>query len=296
MPEHFSSTAQVLAAAEKVPHRWHRGRRQYAAWVIDADTDAVRARLARLRTDLGDLWRPQHRQPHVTVFVCGFVADEPRHADDIAMRALEAQRHALSTARRRPFELRVGGLDSFDSAAFLRVDDPAQALAPLRRVLQSVHPEVRMAPYVPHLTVGLYRQAHDKRDIARRYAPHRHLPALVVDVRALRLVNYRADDIDSALLTQFQELLNGAAALVLFEVGRKMDLAWLMRSGRQGASLLLATLLRGAASAVTLGLLGLPWGAAIFIGSILIAVNPVIHSSMVADENASGTSTFASGK
>jgi Kef-type K+ transport system membrane component KefB len=99
--------------------------------------------------------------------------------------------------------------------------------------------------------------------------------------------------IDSALLTQFQELLNGAAALVLFEVGRKMDLAWLMRSGRQGASLLLATLVRGAAAAVTLGLLGLPWGAAIFIGSILIAVNPVIHSSMVADENASGTSTFA---
>lgn len=99
--------------------------------------------------------------------------------------------------------------------------------------------------------------------------------------------------IDRALLTQFQELLNGAAALVLFEVGRKMDLAWLMRSGRQGASLLLATLVRGAAAAVTLGLLGLPWGAAIFIGSILIAVNPVIHSSMVADENASGTSTFA---
>jgi len=99
--------------------------------------------------------------------------------------------------------------------------------------------------------------------------------------------------IDGALLTQFQELLNGAAALVLFEVGRKMDLAWLLRSGRQGASLLLATLARGAAAAVTLGLLGLPWGAAIFIGSILIAVNPVIHSSMVADENASGTSTFA---
>jgi len=99
--------------------------------------------------------------------------------------------------------------------------------------------------------------------------------------------------IDRALLTQFQELLNGAAALVLFEVGRKMDLAWLLRSGRQGASLLLATLVRGAAAAVTLGLLGLPWGAAIFIGSILIAVNPVIHSSMVADENASGTSTFA---
>ena len=99
--------------------------------------------------------------------------------------------------------------------------------------------------------------------------------------------------IDSALLTQFQELLNGAAALVLFEVGRKMDLAWLLRSGRQGISLLLGTIARGVASAVTLALLGLPWGAAIFIGSILVAVNPVIFSSMAADENASGTSTFA---
>jgi len=99
--------------------------------------------------------------------------------------------------------------------------------------------------------------------------------------------------IDRALLTQFQELLNAASALVLFEVGRKMDLAWLLRSGRQGGSLLLATLARLAAVAVTLGLLGLPWGAAIFIASILIAVNPVIVNSMVADENASGTGTFA---
>ncbi|RZA34052.1 MAG: hypothetical protein EOP92_17645 [Lysobacteraceae bacterium] len=99
--------------------------------------------------------------------------------------------------------------------------------------------------------------------------------------------------IDRPLLAQFQELLNAASALVLFEVGRKMDLAWLLRSGRQGGSLLLATLARLVAVALTLGLLGLPWGAAIFIASILIAVNPVIVNSMVADENASGTSTFA---
>lgn len=99
--------------------------------------------------------------------------------------------------------------------------------------------------------------------------------------------------IDRPLLSQFQELLNAASALVLFEVGRKMDLAWLLKSGRQGASLLLATLARLVAVALTLGLLGLPWGAAIFIASILIAVNPVIVNSMVADENASGTSTFA---
>lgn len=99
--------------------------------------------------------------------------------------------------------------------------------------------------------------------------------------------------IDRPLLAQFQELLNAATALVLFEVGRKMDLAWLLRSGRQGGSLLLATLARFVAVALTLRLFGLPWGAAIFIASILVAVHPVIVNSMVADENASGTSTFA---
>jgi len=99
--------------------------------------------------------------------------------------------------------------------------------------------------------------------------------------------------IDRFLLTQFQELLNAAAALVLFEVGRKMDLAWLLKSGRQGGSLLLATIARCIAVAITLRLFGLPWGASIFIASILIAVNPVIVNSMVADENASGTGTFA---
>jgi len=59
--------------------------------------------------------------------------------------------------------------------------------------------------------------------------------------------------IDRPLLSQFQELLNAASALVLFEVGRKMDLAWLLRSGRQGGSLLLATLARLLAVALEAG-------------------------------------------
>jgi hypothetical protein len=54
---------------------------------------------------------------------------------------------------------------------------------------------------------------------------------LVLGVSGLGLV-------DAALATQFQELFNAASALVLFEVGRKMDLAWLWRSARQGGVLL----------------------------------------------------------
>jgi len=99
--------------------------------------------------------------------------------------------------------------------------------------------------------------------------------------------------VDGALLTYFQELLNAASALVLFEAGRKMDLAWLWRSRAQGASLALGCVLRGGAAFALLAALGMRWSEAAFIASILVAVNPVVFTSMVADNNASGVATYA---
>ena len=101
--------------------------------------------------------------------------------------------------------------------------------------------------------------------------------------------------VDAALLKQYQELFNAASALVLFEVGRKMDLAWLWRSGRQGGALVLACLARGAGAWTLLVAFGLGWGEAAFIGAILIAANPVVFASMVSDSNASGVATYAAG-
>jgi Kef-type K+ transport system membrane component KefB len=99
--------------------------------------------------------------------------------------------------------------------------------------------------------------------------------------------------VDAPLLGQFQELFNAASALVLFEVGRKMDLAWLWRSGRQGGVLVLGCVLRGLAALAVLAGFGLGWGEAAFIAAILIAVNPVVFASMASDSNATGVATYA---
>ncbi|MGZ8287904.1 MAG: cation:proton antiporter domain-containing protein [Telluria sp.] len=112
------------------------------------------------------------------------------------------------------------------------------------------------------------------------------IAGLVVGASGLGLV-------DAALLSQFQELFNAATALVLFEAGRKMDLQWLWRSKREGASLVAACLLRGLATFACLEAFGLPHGDAAFIAVLLIAASPIIFSSMAADSNASGTATFA---
>ncbi|UUZ54181.1 cation:proton antiporter [Massilia sp. H-1] len=98
--------------------------------------------------------------------------------------------------------------------------------------------------------------------------------------------------VDSALLAQFQELVNAATALVLFEVGRKMDVQWLWRSGSEGAALTLACALRGLAAFACLAAFGMPLPDAAFIAVILMAASPIIYGSMVADANASGIATF----
>lgn len=112
------------------------------------------------------------------------------------------------------------------------------------------------------------------------------IAGLIVGVSGLGLV-------DAPLLSQFQELFNAATALVLFEVGRKMDLQWLWRSGREGASLVVASLLRGLVTYACLSTFGLPAADAAFIAVVLIAASPIIFASMAADSNASGVATFA---
>lgn len=191
--------ARLLPAARRDFPEWHRGRPRYALWSIPVQCPQVLARMAAARALLGDwLYPPGQRQAHVTLFVCGFPSAAPEHDDDIHTAVLQAQRQALESLRRQPFELRIGGLDGFASAAFLRVEDDGE-LEPLRHALGRLAGEVRQAPYVPHLTLGLYRHAASAEDWRHRAAPLRDAPPLALPVRELQLVSYAAAEPHGAL-------------------------------------------------------------------------------------------------
>ena len=191
--------ARLLPAEWRDHPEWHRGRPRYALWSIPVECPRVLERLRTARELLGDwLHPPGARQAHITLFVCGFPAARPHHDDDIAPAVLEAQRQALDALRLAPFELHIGGLDSFASAAFLRVTDEGQ-LAHLRRPLGQLSSEIRQAPYVPHLTLGLYRHAASAEDWRRRAEPLRHCPPLALPVRELQLLSYAATEPQGAL-------------------------------------------------------------------------------------------------
>ena len=182
-----------LLPCELLDHpQWHRGRQRYALWSIPVECPAVLSRMQAARELLGDWLQPAgERQAHITLFVCGFPCANARHDDDITLAQLDAQYEALARLQLAPFELLIGGLDSFASAAFLRVDAESP-LQQLRLALAGITPEVRQAPYVPHLTLGLYRCAASASDWHRRTQPMQDLQRLHLPVRAVQLLSYEA--------------------------------------------------------------------------------------------------------
>lgn len=193
-PRH--APAQGIACEQRDYPEWHRGRSRYAVWTLPVDCPHVLARLQRARAHLGDwLHADYRRQAHVTLFVCGFPTERAQLDDDFPAVRLAAQIDALHELRASPFQLQIGGLDSFASAPFLAVGDPGQRLAPLRAALAAHGMEIRQAPYHPHLTVGLYARSLPGAQLRQRLAGFAEHEPLTLSVDALHYSTYTATEL-----------------------------------------------------------------------------------------------------
>ena len=115
---------------------WHRGRQYYSVWLIELGYSEVSHKAAAAREPLSAfLIKPYQRQPHITVYVCGFRSDTPRYDDDYSAKQLEHHAHLLRAASVQPFTVEIRGLSSFASAPFLDVADLEGGLNRMRALL-----------------------------------------------------------------------------------------------------------------------------------------------------------------
>ncbi len=176
---------------------WHQSRSRYGVWCLPVECPQVLQRWQAVRAALGDWLHPdQRRQPHITLFVCGFPCVQPERDDDFAASALQAQLDALTRQPLPAFSLQIGGLASYAGAPYLQVRDPGAALQPLRNLLAAHSREIRFAPYDPHLTLGLYQQ---RRALAELPQSLRDLPALELPISELQFCSYEARDLAGPL-------------------------------------------------------------------------------------------------
>ena len=155
----FTAASHTLGPTPGLRTRWHAGRRHHAVWMVRVDGPVLRERVAQLQRTLGPWIQPVPLDDlHVTLRVAGFLTPRLHRdpafpvADHAPPATLQATLTQLpSTAPR----LQIGPANSFASAPFLEVLDPAGDLARLRTQLAHAGAdEVRGSPWLPHLTVG----------------------------------------------------------------------------------------------------------------------------------------------
>lgn len=204
----MAGPAETLVAELRDYPEWRKGRARYGVWVAPIDDPALLDYVDTARRQLADLIHPSpRRQPHLTVFVCGFHGAGNRN-DDFSPQQLEHQLATLLRHSSTACDLPLAGLDSFASAAFIPVGDPQGRLAGWRQTLGETSREVRQGPYVPHITLGLYRVRVSAEVVRERLAG---VPpsTLTLRVSELHYVTYDASDQLGALDTLHCVRLSG---------------------------------------------------------------------------------------
>jgi len=187
---------------------WHHGRESYAVWVLRCDqSKAIQKKFSTAREHLkGYLLEPYQRQPHITLFVCGFLVEEDQYNDDFTQVEMDAQIRVLEKANIQQFEIKIGSMNSFASAPFLEIHDPDGGIPHLREVLSRGASEFRTAPYRPHLTVGLYADAFQSKQVLERMSDFSSEP-LRWRVEQITLATYRAEEFAGELSYEYKHWL-----------------------------------------------------------------------------------------
>jgi 2'-5' RNA ligase len=194
----------TIAAEIRDFPEWHHGRETYAVWVLRVEKPSILDKFKSAQEHInGYLLEPYRRQPHITLFVCGFLVDTSQYNDDFTSAQLQAQLKVVEQAHIQPFEIEIGGMNSFASAPFLEVHDPDDGISRLRETLARGGREFRTAPYRPHLTVGLYAGAFDSQEVTERFAGFPVDP-VTWTVEGITLATYRAQEIAGPLTYQHE--------------------------------------------------------------------------------------------
>jgi len=114
----------VIAELRDYPE-WHRQRQRYGVWIVPVNDPLLLDYIEATRRRLADLLHSsEQRQPHLTLFVCGFEQRARIADDDFAPAQLHQQIESLQSLRSAECSLPLGAPDSFAGAAFIPVTDP----------------------------------------------------------------------------------------------------------------------------------------------------------------------------
>lgn len=172
----------------------------YALCIVRVPADRLRPALDECRQALLTFpfvrLHPDHFL-HLTLQELGFVCQAPRRPDEIAPARLEefATAAASAVGDRGPFDVAMGGVNSFQDAAFLDVRDHGMC-SHLHQRLNAIAaiPKSSRFAYLPHSTIAHYTVAAPLSGLPAALAPWRDLRFGTFAVRQIEIVTLRLDE------------------------------------------------------------------------------------------------------
>ncbi|WP_111894170.1 2'-5' RNA ligase family protein [Acinetobacter sp. MB5] len=207
---YLQPNSRTFASLDADYSDWHKGRDQFSLWYLEIEDTACRDYLNTLQQQFQPfLYMPNYRQWHITLFVCGFW-QAPFHlqhlSDHFHERQLQQQIDLLHQLQAESFELKLGGIRSYQSALFLDVIDEQNILLQLRRCFWPVAKEIDAMIYCPHVTLGLYRDEFPANEILQQMN-QTQTQTWTVKFRHLTFGSYQARELQGELSAHYHFLL-----------------------------------------------------------------------------------------
>lgn len=155
----------VIPLLEQDYPQWHKNRSYFCLWYIEIICHDILNYIQIKQSEFQHFLAPYyHRQAHITLFVNGFWVEQKMYIDDFNQQNLNTQIQALQTLDLEPFTLTLEHLHSFDNCLAIKIQHHP-IFNHIRQVFNQTHQEISPSDYIPHITLGFYRESFLKQQI-----------------------------------------------------------------------------------------------------------------------------------
>jgi 2'-5' RNA ligase len=179
---------------------WRSNTGDYAVCIVRIPPGAIAAELEPVRKVLAVRpfvrIHPDHFL-HITLQELGFLCDRPGRADEISPARLDefVEAAARPVALTRPFEIDLGGINSFQDAAFLDIHDHGHCAKLHARLHElAAVPHMARYGYLPHSTIAHYTADRPIDGLAGALAPWRDTLFATFRVTQVEVVTLHRDE------------------------------------------------------------------------------------------------------
>ncbi len=169
---------------------WHRGIKYYGFWAIEVQSQQCLQQLNRCQQAIADTLHPHYlRQAHITLSPSGLL-DEKHFTEH----NLQQQIVALKQAHIPAFSISSSAPNTFTTAPYLSIKDPSNSLTSIRDQLHHVRDGQDGCEYIPHITLGFYKQAYSIPELLRQLLAL-DIPAIEFMIKELVFARYNTHEI-----------------------------------------------------------------------------------------------------